>query len=68
MTVTKYKLLRDVTVLDTLFLKGDIIYIQDYDMVGGRPQRVFNEKKELLGKISSRFYWDLDEMMEIVKD
>lgn len=68
MKVTKYKLLRDVTVLNTLFLTGDIIYIQDYDMVGGRSQNVFNEKKKLLGKISSSFFWDLMKMMEIVKD
>lgn len=68
MKVTKYKLLRNVTVLYTLFLTRDIIYIQNYDPVGGRPQQVFDGEKRLLGKISKNFYWGLDKMIEIVKD
>lgn len=66
MNVAKYKLKKDVKILDRLFLTGDEIYIEHYDPVNGLPQKVFDESKTILGKISSSFYWELDKIMDRV--
>lgn len=64
MNVSKYKLNKDVIVCDKLFLSGSLIYIESYDPVNGRPQRVFDSESKLLGKITSDFYWKLDKIMD----
>ncbi len=63
MNVGKYKLTKDVIICDKLFISGDIIYIEHYDPVNGKPQRVFDESKELLGKITSDCYWKLNKTL-----
>lgn len=68
MNVTKYSLNEDVIILDKLFIKGDEIYIQSYDPVNGRPQMVFTAHKNLLGKITSDFYWKLDKITTKIKE
>ena len=67
MNVGKYLLNKNVIVLGKLLLKGDELYIQNYDPVNGRPQMVFTADKNLLGKITSDFYWDLDKIMTKVE-
>lgn len=54
--------------LDRLFLKGDEIYIQSYDPVSGRPQKVFLTDRTLIGSISSDFYWNLEKKLLKVVD
>lgn len=39
--------------------EADEIYIQNYDPVNGSRQKVFAIDKELIGTISSDFYWGL---------
>ncbi len=63
MNVDKYLLNKNVIVLGKLLLKGDELYIQSYDPVNGRDQMVFTADKNLLGKITSDFYWDLEKIM-----
>lgn len=67
MNVSKYLLNKNVIVLGKLLLKGDELYIQNYDPVNGSQQMVFTADKNLLGKITSDFYWDLDKIMTKVE-
>ena len=60
---SKYKTLVDLIILDELFIKGDELYIQDYDPVSGRPQKVFMPDRTLIGTISSDKYWEIEKMM-----
>jgi hypothetical protein len=57
MNVNEYTVTNPVIILDTLFLPYDLIYIESYDPVNGKPQRVFAANRKLLGTISSSFYW-----------
>ena len=60
--VSPYALV-DLIILDELFIKGDELYIQDYDPVNGRPQKVFMPDRTLIGTISSDKYWEIEKMM-----
>lgn len=66
--VYEYRLKRPITILNELFLEGDTIYIQSYDPVSGREQKVFNSKKEYLGWISSDRYWEINDYLEKVTE
>ena len=54
--------------LDRLFLKGDELFIQAYDPVNGRPQKVFLTDRTLIGSISSDFYWDVEKKLSKIVD
>jgi len=60
MNVSKYTITKNLVILDRLFLKGDEIYIQSYDPMNGRLQKVFLTDRTLIGSISSDFYWKLE--------
>ena len=59
MNVSKYIITEHLTILDRLFLKNDEIFIQCYDPVSGRPQRVFLPDRTMIGSIGSACYWEL---------
>jgi hypothetical protein len=65
-SVDKHKIMKDIILLERLFLTGDEIYIQSYDPVNGRPQLVFSKNREVLGKLTASLYWDL-KTKEIIK-
>lgn len=66
-SVEKYMAKENIVLLSKLFLCGDIVYIQSYDPVNGRSQKVFSESKELLGEISSKLYWELEKKLDRIK-
>lgn len=66
MNVSKYTINENLVILDKLFLKGDEIFIQSYDSVKGRPQKVFLTDRTLIGSISSDFYWKLEKKISKV--
>ncbi len=54
----------------SLLLSGQKIWVEAYDPVGGKAQRVFNSEQVLVGSISSDTYWDLkknDRFIKLVK-
>ena len=63
MNVSKYTIKENLIMLDRLFLKGDEVFIQSYDPVSGRPQKVFLPDRTLIGLISSDFYWDVEKKL-----
>lgn len=58
--VEKYTVESPITILSHLFLDGDIVYIQSYDPVNGRPQKVWTSDREYLGWITSNMFWDIN--------
>ena len=68
MNVSKYTINENLLILDRLFLKGDEIFIQSYDPVNGRPQKVFLTDRTLIGSISSDFYWKLEKKLSKLVD
>lgn len=66
-SISKYMVKENIVLLNRLFLSGDIVYIQDYDPVAGRPQLVFSDNKELLGKIESKTYWEIEKKLDELK-
>lgn len=65
--IERYKCKIDMVINNQLFLKGDEIYIQNYDPVAGRSQQVFNSKRERIGALDKDDYWDLQKELELVK-
>lgn len=63
MNVSKYTIKENLIMLDRLFLKGDEVFIQSYDPVNGRPQKVFLTDRTLIGSISSDFYWEVEKKL-----
>lgn len=57
--ITVFKVQRPINLLNHLFLPDDTIYIENYDPVGGKMQRVYTADRQLKGAISSDRYWDL---------
>lgn len=68
MNVSKYTITENLIILDRLFIKGDEIFIQSYDPVNGRPQKVFLADRTLIGSISSDFYWKLEKKISKLAD
>ena len=68
MNVSKYTINKNLLILDRLFLKGDEIFIQSYDPVNGRPQKVFLTDRTFIGSISSDFYWELEKKLSKLVD
>lgn len=68
MNVSRYLINENLTLFNVLFLKGDKVFIQSYDPVSGRPQKVFLEDKTFLGTITSDTYWKLEKKMEKLAD
>jgi hypothetical protein len=68
MNVSKYTINENLVVLDRLFFKGDEIFIQNYDPVNGRPQKVFLTDRTLIGSISSDLYWRLEKKLSKLVD
>jgi hypothetical protein len=64
MKVTLYKVNADIVLCDKLLLLGDRIYIENYDPVNGKRQRVFLYDRTLIGTISSDFYWKLEKELQ----
>lgn len=62
MTITNYLVEKDFTILDTLFLKGDTLYISEHFREGGSSinwRKVFTPDKQLLGSFRDDKYWEL---------
>jgi hypothetical protein len=62
-SINEYTVNQMFTLLGNLFLKNDLIYIQSYDPVNGRPQKVFNNKRVFLGEITSKKYWSIEKSL-----
>lgn len=63
MTITNYVVEKDFTILDTLFLKGDNLYISSDYREGSSTidwRKVFLPNRTLLGSITDKKYWELD--------
>lgn len=64
MNVSMYLVKENLIILDRLFLKGDKVFIQSYDPVTGKAQKVFLPDRTLIGSIGSNFYWKLEKKLE----
>ena len=63
-----YKLNENVVMFNRLFLKGDNLYIQNYDPINGTKQQVFLMNRENIGEISSSFWHELERNMTKVEN
>lgn len=73
MYVYKYKAKTNLTVLDSLFLEGDLIYVSEsiYMMNGhfDYARKIFDSDKRYLGMIrDSKFHENVEKRLEIIRD
>lgn len=57
--VNEYSIEKNFVLFRKMMVKGDVIYIQEYDPVSGLMQCVFDFERVLLGEISSELYFEL---------